>query len=179
MSGCPRLLLSISVVAVAKLMDVTVHRWQRELRGRIEAAFDFLVTDHRCRKRGRFIAGGMEIFYWNATTGVRASVQTREEFVVHLCPLPEGGFPPSADEPYTSQRRNEWFDAFEVLELVTGRRPQFNVQQLYGNDPVVIAAYSSALQGPCQPLLLGDEGLWARLRRRRTARVVHRPGRTP
>jgi hypothetical protein len=156
---------------------MAVHPWRRELRDRVEAAFDFLVSDHNCRKRGRFIVGGMEIFYWNGTTGVRASVQSREEFVVHLCPLPEGGFPPRADEPYASQRRVEWFDAFDVVKLVTGRRPQFTVQQLYGNDPAVIAAYSSALEGPCRPLLVGDEGLWARLRRQRTARIAHPAGR--
>jgi hypothetical protein len=157
---------------------VAVHPWKRELRDRVEAAFDFLVKDHNCRKRGRFVAGGMEIFYWNATTGIRASVQSREEFVVELCPLPEGSFPPRADERYASRRRIEWFDAFDVVKLVTGRRPRFTAQQLYGNDPAVIAAYSSALKGPCWPLLVGDEGLWARLRRQRTARIAHPARRT-
>ncbi|MEV6810856.1 hypothetical protein [Micromonospora sp. NPDC051296] len=106
----------------------------------------------------------MEIFYWNETTGVRASVQAREEFVVHLCPLPDEGFPPRADKRHGSRRHIEWFDAFDVVALVTGRRPRFAGQQLFGNDPAVVAAYSSALRGPCQPLLLGDEGLWERLR---------------
>jgi hypothetical protein len=161
-----------------KIMDVAVHPWRRELRDRVEAAFDFLVTDHKCRKRGRFVAGGLEIFYWNQTTGVRASVQTRAEFIVHLCPLPEGGFPPRADEHYASRRRIEWFDAFDVVKLATGRRPQFSAQQLYGNDPAVIGAYSSTLKGPCQPLLAGNEGQWARLRRQRTARIAHWAGRT-
>lgn len=142
-------------------------------------AFNFLVADFACRKRGRFIAGGMEIFYWNMTTGVRASAQHREEFVVHLCPLPEGGFPPRADEHHASRRRIEWFDAFDAVKLVTGRRPRFDTQQLYGNDLVVIAAYSSALRDPCRPLLLGDEGLWARLRRQRRARIAHWAPRTP
>src|SRR5262249_46846155 len=118
----------------------------------------------------------MEVLYWNATTGVRASVHTREEFAVHLCPLPEGGFPPRADDPYVSLRRVEWFDAFDAVKLITGRRPQFSTQQLYGNDPAVIAAYSSALKGPCRPLLNGDEGLCARLRRQRTARIAYWQG---
>jgi hypothetical protein len=156
---------------------MAVHPWKRELRDRVEAGFDFLVSDHDCRKRGRFIAGGMEIFYWNATTGIRTSVQAREEFVVHLCPLPDGGFPPRADEPYASRRRIEWFDAFDVVELVTGQRPQFTTEQLYGNDPAVIAGYTSALKGPCQPLLVGDDRLWAGLRRQRMARIAHRSGR--
>jgi hypothetical protein len=158
---------------------VAVHQWERELRDRVEAALDFLVTDHNCRKRGRFIAGGMEIFYWNATTGVRASIETREEFVVHLCPLPEGRFPPPANEHYASRRRIEWFDAFDVVALVTGRRPRFTAEQLYGNDPAVVTAYSSALSGPCRPLLVGDEGLWARLRRQRTARIAYRERQAP
>lgn len=155
-------------------MDVGVHPWERELRHRVEAVFDFLVTDHRCRRRGRFIAGGMEIFFWNSTTGVRASVQTREEFAVHLCALPEGSFPPRSDEHYASRRRIEWFDAFDVVKLVTGRRPQFNPQQLYGNDPLVIIAYADALKGPCRPLLQGEASMWARLRRQQAARFAYR-----
>lgn len=115
----------------------------------------------------------MEIFYWNATTGVRASVQTREEFVVHLCPLPDGGFPPPADEHYASRGRIEWFDAFDMVTLAIGRRPRFTARQLYGNDPAVVMAYSSALRGACQPLLVGDESLWARLRRQRAARIAY------
>jgi hypothetical protein len=155
------------------MVGVTVHPWRRDLRDRVESAFDFLVAQHNCCKRGRFIPGGMEVFYWNATTGVRASVQTREEFAVHLCPLPEAGFPPRTDEPYVSLRRVEWFDAFDAVKLIGGQRPQFSTQQLYGNDPTVIAAYSSALKGPCRQLLNGDEGLWSRLRRQRTARIAY------
>lgn len=98
---------------------------------------------------------------------------------MHLCPLPEAGFPPYADEGYASERRIEWFDAFDAVKLVTGRRPRFDAQQLYGNDQTVIAAYSSALRDSCRPLLLDDGGLWARLRRQRTARIAHWASLTP
>jgi hypothetical protein len=63
---------------------------ERERRARIEAALDFLLPEFCCRKRGRFIrSGGLEVFYWNVTTGVRAYVESCEEFTVQLCPMPD------------------------------------------------------------------------------------------
>lgn len=150
---------------------MTVHPWQRELRTRCETEFDFLVAEHGCRRRSRFHPGGFEIFYWNRTTGVRVRVEPREEFVVHLCPLPEGRFPPRADE-YGASRRIEWYDAFDMVELATGRRPRFDPGQLYGNDPAVITAYADALRGPCRSLLCGEDAVWVPLRRQRRARIA-------
>ncbi|MFY1686910.1 hypothetical protein [Plantactinospora sp. WMMB782] len=149
---------------------MTVHLWERELRARCEAEFDFLVVEYGCRRRGRFCSGGFEIFYWNGTTGVRVKVEYREEFTVLLCPLPEGRFPPRIGE-YDRQPRIEWHDAFDVVKLVTGRRPRFDRRQLYGNHPAVIAAYADALRGPGQALLRGEAELWARLRRQIRARI--------
>ena len=151
-----------------------VYPWERERRGRIEAAFDFLVSGYRCRKRGRFIrSGGVEVFYWNVTTGVKAYVESREEFTVHLCPLPEAPFPPRVDD-YLADQRIEWFDAWDVERLVTGRRlwRRFSAQQLFGTDSTVIGAYAEALSGACDPLLRGDPALWERLRRQRRARIA-------
>ncbi|MEE6259110.1 hypothetical protein [Plantactinospora sonchi] len=149
---------------------MTAYPWQRELRTRCEAEFDFLVVEHGCRRRGRFCRGGFEIFYWNRTTGVRVTVEFREEFVVHLCPLPEGRFPPRVDE-HGGRRRIEWYDAFDAVKLVTKRRPRFDQRQLFENHPAVIAAYADALRGPCQSLLRGEEEMWARLRRQIRARI--------
>jgi hypothetical protein len=164
---------STSMAAATKNHGMTVRPGQRELRARVEAAFDFLTVEHDCRKRGRFVPGGMEILYWNTTTGIRVSVQAREEFVAHLCPLSRGGFPPGSDRSGADRSRIEWFDAFDAVKLVTGRRPRLNSQQLYGNDPAIIAAYASAIQGPCWPLLSVDNQLWTRLRRQRTARIAY------
>lgn len=117
----------------------------------------------------------MEVFYWNATTGVRASAQPREEFAVHLCPLPEEGFPPPRLSMRDADRRYiEWFDAFDVVKLVTGRRPRFDVRELCGKDPVVIVAYADALRSPCRSLPQGETSMWTRLRRQRTARIAYR-----
>jgi len=59
-----------------------------------------------------------------STTGVRAYVETREEFTVQLCPWPTVTFPPRVGD-YSAARRIEWFNAFDVAWLVTGRRPRF------------------------------------------------------
>ncbi|MFC6020309.1 hypothetical protein ACFP2T_29580 [Plantactinospora solaniradicis] len=144
---------------------MTVHPWKRDLRARCEATFDFLVGEHDCRKRGRFIPQGLEVFYWNTTTGVRVLTMNRDPFTVDLCVLPEGGFPPRKDE-YGAGRRIQWFDAFQAVKLVTGERPRFSDNQLYGNDQAVLDAYADALRGPCRPLLRStDDPLWARLER--------------
>ena len=153
---------------------VVVYPWEQERRARIEAALDFLVTDFGCRKRGRFIrSGGVEVFYWNAAAGVRAHVESREEFTVQLCPMPDVPFPPRVDD-YLANRKIEWFDAWDVERLVTGRRlwKRFGVEQRYGTDEAVIAAYAEALRGSCHPLLGGDPALWERLRRQRRARIA-------
>jgi hypothetical protein len=153
---------------------MAVHPWERERRARIEAAFDFLVTDSGCRKRGRFIrSGGTEVFYWNATTGVRAYVESREEFTVQLCPMPHAPFPPRVDD-YRANQKIEWFDAWDVERLVTGHQlwKRFSAEQRYGTDPAVVAAYAEALRGPCRPLLGGDPELWGRLRRQRETRMA-------
>jgi hypothetical protein len=99
-------------------------------------------------------------------------VQYRDPFTVDVCPLPEGRFPPRIDE-YGARQRIEWYDVFDALKLLIGRRPRFDVRQLYGNDPVVIAAYADALRGPCQSLLHGDAVAWNRLRRQRRARLAY------
>ena len=151
--------------------DMTVHPGWRQLRSLCEVQFDFLVSGHHCRRRGRFVSAGLEI-YWNATTGVRILVQYRDPFTVDVCPLREGRFPPRVDE-YGGHQRIEWYDVFDALKLLTGRRPRFDVRQLYGNDPVVIAAYADALRGPCQSLLHGDAVTWDRLRRQRRARLAY------
>ena len=91
---------------------------------------------------------GFEVFYWDAITGVRVLVQSRDPFTVDLCPMPPARFPPRPDK-YGARRRIEWYDAFDVVTLVSGRRPQFTDRELYGNDPVVIAAYADAVHGPC------------------------------
>jgi hypothetical protein len=145
---------------------VRVHLWERELRAHCESQFDFLVSEHSCRRRGRFISGGWEVFYWNSVAGVRILVQYRDPFTVDLCPIPEGRFPPRADE-FGARQRIEWFDAFDVVTLVSGRSPQFTDRQLYGNDPAVIADYAEAVRGPCQSLLRGDPALWAKVRAQR------------
>ena len=155
--------------------EVRVHPL-RELRSLCERQFDSLVSEHGCRRRGRFIAGGFEVFYWNAITGVRVLVQSRDPFTVDLCPMPAAKFPPRPGE-YGARRRIEWYDAFDVVTLVSGRRPQFTPRELYGHDPVVIAAYADAVHGPCQSLLHGDPTLWARLRAQREARVAEWRGR--
>jgi len=71
---------------------MTVHPGWRQLRSLCEIQFDFLVSDHHCRRRGRFISGGLEVFYWNATTGVRILVQYRDPFTVDVCRCPKVGF---------------------------------------------------------------------------------------
>lgn len=154
----------ISVASAGHAIDMTAYPWQRELRTRCEAEFDFLVRTHGCRRRGRFCDGGFEIFYWNTTTGVRVKVEPRDEFAVDLCPLPEGRFPPRTDE-YGGRRRIDWYHAFYAVKLLTGHRPRFDRRQLYENHPTVITAFADALRGPCQPLLRGDEEMWVRLRR--------------
>ncbi|MBE1492281.1 hypothetical protein [Plantactinospora soyae] len=144
---------------------MTNSPWKRELRERCEATFDFLVSEHDCRKRGRFISQGIEVFYWNATTGVSVSAVYRDPFSVDLCVLPEDGFPPRKDE-YGARLRIDWFDAFYVVTLVTGKRPKFSQEQVYGNDQAVLDAYADALRGPCRPLLHdAEDPLWARLGR--------------
>jgi hypothetical protein len=148
------------------------HPWERELRALCESQFDFLISDHGCKRRGRFISGGLEVFYWNAVTGVRVLVQYRDPFTVDVCPMPERRFPPRPEE-YGARQRIEWFDSFDVVKLVTGRRPRFSTRQLYGSDPEVIAAYADAIRGPCEPLLSGDPVLWSRLRRQRRARIAY------
>jgi hypothetical protein len=152
--------------------DVAVHPWMRELRIRCEAQFDFLTAEYGCRRRGRFTSGGFEIYYWNPIVGVRVLVSYRDPFTVDLCAIPEGTFPPRPHE-YGARPRIEWYDAFDVVKLVTGRRPRFTDRQLYGNDLVVIAAYVDALRGPCRSLLQGDMAMWARLCRQRAARIAY------
>jgi hypothetical protein len=161
-----------SNAAVGENFRVAARASLRALRDRVEAEFAFLVADHGCRTRGRFVPGGMELFYWNTAAGVRVSTQAREEFAAHLCPWPEADFPPRIHGHDGRLRRIEWFDALDAVKLVTGRRPKFTTEELFGNDPAVIAAYASALRGPCQPLLHGDQSLWPRLRRQRTARIA-------
>jgi hypothetical protein len=124
---------------------------------------------------------GSSLAAWRSSSGTRPRVYECQSRLARslwwICArLPEGRFPPRVDESYVLRRRIEWIDAFDVVKLFTGRRPRFTAQQLYGNDPAVIAAYSTALRGPCQPLLVGDESLWARLRRQRTARIAHTAG---
>jgi hypothetical protein len=82
-------------------------------------------------------------------------------------------FPPRVDD-YVANRKIEWFDAWDVERLVTGRRlwTRFSSEQLYGPDLAVIAAYAEALRGPCRPLLSGDAAMWERLRRQRRARIA-------
>jgi hypothetical protein len=53
------------------------------------------------------------------------------------------------------------------------RRLRFSNEQLFGTDPLVIAAYADALRGPARTLLDGDPDLWARLRRQRRARIAY------
>ena len=58
------------------------------------------------------------VFYWNATTGVKAYVKSREEFTGRVCPMPDVPFPPRIDDHLTN-RKIEWFDAWDVGELMT------------------------------------------------------------
>ncbi len=99
-------------------------------------------------------------------------MESREEFTVQLCPLPEGAFP-SRVHDYSAYRRIEWFEAFDASFLVTRRRRRFSYEQLYSTDPQVVEAYTDALRGPCRPLLNGDPALWDRLRRQRRARIAY------
>jgi hypothetical protein len=50
---------------------------------------------------------GFEVFYWDAITGVRVLVQSRDPFTVDLCPMPPARFPPRPDK-YGARRRIEW-----------------------------------------------------------------------
>jgi hypothetical protein len=159
------------LVLVIEDGDVAVQLWMRELRIRCEIQF-VLTAEYGCQRRGRFTSGGLEIYYWNPIVGVRVLVSYRDPFTVDLCPIPEGTFPPGPHE-YGARQRIEWYDAFDVVRLVTGRRPRFTDRQLYGNDPVVITAYADALRGPCRSLLRGDTAMWARLRRQRAARIAY------
>ncbi len=63
-------------------------------------------------------------------------MESREEFTVQLCPLPEGAFP-SRVHDYSAYRRIEWFEAFDASFLVTRRRRRFSYEQLYSTDPPV------------------------------------------
>lgn len=153
---------------------MAVHPWERERRARIEAALDFLLSEFGCRKLRRFIrSGGVEVFYWNVTTGVRAYVESREEFTVQLCPMPDLPFPPRFDN-YGGQPEDRVVRRLGRREV--GDRSQvwtqFSSEQRYGPDQAVIAAYAVALEGPCRPLLAGDAALWERLRRQRRARTA-------
>jgi hypothetical protein len=154
---------------------VAVKAWEWERRRSIEGAFDFLVDEYGCRRRGRFFPSGVEIFYWNAMIGVKASVETREEFTVQLCPPPGGVFPPRVD----MHASIEWFDAFDVVLLETGRLPEFPAEQRFNADRLVLDGYAAALRGPCRPLFGGDPDRWARLRRQRQDRIAENLRRYP
>lgn len=134
--------------------------WKRQQRDMIEGYLDFLIAEHGCRMRGRGIAGGVEVFYWNKVAGVWVITQTREEFRLSICPLPEGKFPPAVDDH--TRRDITWVDPFAVIRSATGRRPHFSHDQWCGNGPQVVAAYADALRDHCLPLLQSSKA-WAEL----------------
>ena len=143
-----------------------MNKLQKRFKESCKRSFQFLVDEYGCQivQSGEHAAGSV-MLYTNSTTGIKVSLEPRENFIfVYLIQLQDGKIPAYLDAP------DHWvyFDA--VLAL---KNPKLKVQQKAFGDwltpkdiDTILANYAHTLRIYGREVLIGDFMLFKAIRGR-------------